>query len=336
MTDPVALTLNLVWFWVCTIYFVNEPEYATQWLSVSVICQLAIGIYLYFAMFGLLPASESVNSFLADYRNRQVLWFSGGGIPRMGGTFNESPLFGLFMLSGFAVLSLELRRRQPGSRGVGLIWTGVIAAAIGTICSFSDQVLIAASILVGALGWNRLRRSGWVRHLVLVSMLTLVGFNISRIYFKNTVEATNGIYVYGESFGQRKYNPQYGLKILAEQPLAVFWGVGPGRFGDYAAEDGMYREESTIQPGVTVIEWLVGYGLIGLVAIAGWLYAIGKQAWIGFGGLGLTVLFALLLGNMFQLRWLWESWFMALAYLYASGARPLFRLTADRARMKCL
>lgn len=326
MTDPLGLTLNLIWFWVCIIYFASEPDYSVRCVSISVICQLLIGVYLYLAMFHILPVPSPMDSFLQDYRARQVLWFSGGGgIPRMAGTFDESPLFGLFMLSCLAVLALELRRRGSEGKHARFILAGCLAAGIGVLSSLSDQILIAACVLAAAFGWSRLSRPGMARSLVIIAVLALSAFLIYRVCVQQSMEAVNGSSVYGESFGERKYNAWYGLRIFAEQPGALFLGIGPGRFGDYAVQDDMYREESTVQPGTAIIEWLVGYGLLGLIAIVVWLYEIGKRARIGFGVLGLAVLFALLIADMFQLRWLWEGWFTALAYLYASSERPMAR-----------
>jgi hypothetical protein len=320
MAEPISLTLNLVWFWVCIVYFVRDREFAVRWLSISVIFQLIVAVYFYLAMFDLLPSSASVGVFLQNYRLRQALWLAGAGIPRMGGTFYESPLFGLFMLSCLVVLGLEVRNRRAEHRPKELVLAGAAAAGIGTLASLSDQVLIGAAVFLVALSLERLRKPGLARWAIALPALLLVTFEASRIHAKRAVESTNQASVYGQSLGEREFNARYSLTILANEPEALFLGIGPNRFGDYATAVPMYMFESTVTPQVAAVEWLIGYGVIGFLAIALWLYEIGKRAWAGLGYVGLAAFLALLLGDMFQARWLWESWFMALAYLYASPA----------------
>ncbi|HET7101818.1 MAG TPA: hypothetical protein VFJ52_11760, partial [Terriglobia bacterium] len=291
-----------------------------RWLSISAICQLAIAVYLYFAMFGFLPVPASVDTYLKDYRARQVVWLASGGVPRMGGSFDESPMFGLFMLSCFVVLLLEAHKRRAENRTSGLITAGAVAAAAGALGSLSDQVLIGAAVIFVALALERMRKPGLVRWMVMLPALALVVFEASRIYAKREAEAGTKVSVYAESLSEREFKARYALKILADEPAALFFGIGPSRFGDYAISSPMYRFESTVQPSTTAVEWFIGYGFIGFIAITLWLYKIGKRAWAGFGYIGLAALFALLIGDMFQARWLWEGWFMALAYLFASPA----------------
>jgi hypothetical protein len=81
--------------------------------------------------------------------------------------------------------------------------------------------------------------------------------------------------------------------------------------------------------GVTVIDWVVEYGLVGLFLIGVWLFRIGSKAVLGYGILGAGALVALLIANMFQANWLWESWFLVLAFLYSSVPDPTLKAARD-------
>lgn len=76
----------------------------------------------------------------------------------------------------------------------------------------------------------------------------------------------------------------------------------------------------TVTPQVTPIAWLFGYGVIGTLIICAWLFLVGKGAVKSYGVfLGTGALFAIILSDMFQAGWKNESFFLGLAYLYASA-----------------
>jgi hypothetical protein len=108
--------------------------------------------------------------------------------------------------------------------------------------------------------------------------------------------------------------------LFIEQPASLITGIGPGRYGDYAVRTGYFP--STVTTQFTIIDWVVEYGFLGLLLIGVWLFRIGSHALFGYGIFGAGALVAILIGNMFQANWMWEAWFLALAFLDASARGP--------------
>lgn len=316
-TDPVSLALCLIWFWVCVIYFTRKRRFVMRWLATGVIAELVIAVYLYLAMLRLVPAPSFTNKFLETYLVNQAIWLAGLPIPRMGGTFQEAPIFGLYMLSCFAILAAEWMR--CGRRSDKLVRLGTIAAAVGIVASLSDQTLAALGVFL-ALASYQYTSAKWTRRATTVVLASVLSFYVVHTTFARE-RSESAVSVYGESVGERAFHAEYALRILSREPAALFLGIGPGRYGDYAFSTGMFP--STVTPQVTPVEWLVGYGIFGSCAICFWLYEIADRARRFLGVLGMAVFCSLLLADMFQSRWFWEAWFTALAYLYASSAYPV-------------
>jgi hypothetical protein len=108
--------------------------------------------------------------------------------------------------------------------------------------------------------------------------------------------------VKGASGGERAFYTRFGLKILSEHPNSILFGIGPGRYGDYAVKTGLFP--STVTPQVTLVEWLVGYGVIGSFVIIAWIWLILKEGCKFYGIVGFGALIGLLFANMFQANWL--------------------------------
>ena len=312
--DPIELTLCFLWFWICIMYFRRERTFAVRCVALSAILQFAVGVYFYFAMVQLVPVPGPVLDYLRAYAVRQTLVFGLASIPRMAGTFDEAPLFGLFMLSCFVILALELIRE--GHCRNKLIMAGMIASAIGTVASVSDQTLLGLALFLIAAAFRAAKLGNWLARVALIAALVSTGYVVGHSLIKSQIESETRVSVYGQSLGERAFHARYAMTILAHQEPAILFGVGPGRYGDYISETGMFP--STVTPAVVAIEWLIGYGLIGFLAICIWLYDICMKARISLGVLGLGAFAGLVVGNMFQSRWLWEGWFLALAYLYAA------------------
>jgi hypothetical protein len=315
---------SLVWFWVCISYFAREGIVAARWLAASVITEMLIGVYMFGVAFQLLPAPEAMREYLHDYVARQVVIGSGalGMIPRMGGTYDEAPMFGLFMLSSLVVLVLAIRQQALQGRRDSLLVVGATVAALGTLASLSGQAVLGAVVFFAVLSSTRLLRSKLVRRVAALGTLVLIGFGIQQLYARMRYEETDssGVVV-GRSLVEREFHAEYAIKILGDEPMALFTGIGPGRYGDYAAETQLFP--SSVVPGVIPVEWLIGYGVIGITAICFWLRGIGQRARRSFGRAGLGAFAALLLVNMFQNSWFWAPWFMALGFLYAARLAPV-------------
>jgi hypothetical protein len=312
--EPFQLGLSLLFLWVCIFYFRKEREFAVECVALSAILQFIAGVYLYAAMLGLAPVPSDTYEYLRVYAARQTLEFGIGSIPRMAGTFDESPLFGLFMLSCFVILALELSGGRAAKKN-GWVLTGAVVAAIATIASFSDQVLLGLAVFAVPMSLRAASRSKTMSRLALFAGLLAGGYVAQHLFAKGLIEAETSGSTSGMSLGERSFHTGYAAKILAEKQSAIFFGIGPGRYGDYAGATGLFP--STVTPQVTAVEWLIGYGLIGFLGICAWLFGILLRARLSLGILGIGAFLGLLVGNMFQARWLWEGWFLALAYLYA-------------------
>ena len=327
--EPIRLCLNLTWYWASIQFLLRKRDFVLRWLSVSVVFQLLVGLYGYLALFDLVPVPEILGPYLAIYKDRQAVWFGDTPIYRMAGTFIEGPPFGLFMFSCFVifVLSWVSFGNAQNTRLRRWIVIGALASFVGAVASLSDSVLLAILAflvplyLAARAGFLATHAMGKVAETVLVTIALLaIGIFTGHRVKEKWDEAlappplTND--VIGESGAERMFHIRYGLGRFAEEPLAALSGIGPGRYGDYAVRTGLYP--ATVQIAVMPIEWLVEYGLFGLTLIVAWLCNIGQRSRRVYGGIAIVALLALLLANTGQANWLWETWFLALAFLYSS------------------
>ena len=318
LREPFQLGLCLLWFWVCILYFRKEREFAVKCVALSALFQFIVATYCYAAILkGFVPVPAVTYNYLLAYATRQALYVGDNSIPRMAGTFDESPLFGLFMLSCFVVLILHLVKDHVG-RGRGWVIAGSIAAGIGVIASFSDQVLLGLAVLLVPLAFQTIKLGKSAQRVAIVICLVSAGYVVEHSIAKSLSEAQTSVSIYGKSLGERAFHAGYAMTILTEEQSAIFFGIGPGRYGDYVSTTGIFP--STVTPQVMPVEWAIGYGLIGFIAISAWLFQIFRRARLSLGILGIGAFAGLIVGNLFQARWLWEGWFFALAYLYAYTA----------------
>lgn len=316
--EPSRLALNVVWFRVACSYIRREPGYVLRWLSYSVVLELILAIWLWLGFLNLVPLKFVSAEYVDAFRFKQLVWFDGIPIQRLLGTFSEGPVFGLFMFSCFVLFVLSYVTDRDRSK---YIRVGMYAAAIGTLGSLADQILLALLLFIVACGVYFLRGrrhviSAFVVLGLLFSVITPYVFNriTEKIDEVGNVDSSETI---GTSGGERSFHTNYGVKILEENPLAFFVGIGPGRYGEYAEKTGFYPPTVTMQ--VTVMEWLVEYGLLGLSIICSWLFFVCKHAVSAFGIiLGGGTFLALMVAVAFQSNWKWESWFLALAFLTVS------------------
>jgi len=310
--EPIRLLLNLVWFWTSVRLFTLDKSFVLNWLAVSVTVQLLIGCYLLVSLLGWVPIPDQVRAYTADYLVRQSLHVRGLIVPRMGGSFVESPPFGLFMFSAFAIFTLALFRERL--RG-GLLVLGFSVSLLGSLLSLSDQILMALAWCL--LSWLVLARTRLLslltKPLVAALVVTVSIYVAASIVQKVRISETTVAARSGLSVGERMFHSAYAMDLLAEHPALLLFGIGPGRYGDYATRTGRFPDTVTVQ--VTAVEWLVEYGVLGMAVILAWIARIGGHAVRGLGWLGLSTLGGLLLANMFQANWKWEAWFMGLAYL---------------------
>lgn len=313
LREPLRLWLNLCWFLLSCWFLIYKPRVILLCSIVAVVFGLGSGIYFHLVAFGVAPASAPVVSYTRAYLLRQTLWVNGFPIPRMGGLFFESPPFGLFMFSMVVVLCCT-REMGRYSR-----WTacGLTCAVIGVLCSLADQVLLAGS--VGLLSWLpnlSKRHPGITWPLAIMATITICAFEFQAIAVKES-SSTTGIVsrINGASVGERSFHFHYGLSLLQSHPSATLFGIGPGRYGEYASETGDFPE--TVNMQTSELELLVEWGVLGLAVWIGLVAGVAARVWELRGVLGLGLFVALILADSFQANWKYEAVFLAIAALCA-------------------
>lgn len=314
--EPLRLFLVLTLFWISVRFFVRDRKFALRWVSISVLIQVVMAIYLVGAVLGKAPYPN----FLDNYVNAhmEVQWITVGSflIPRLCGTFYESPPLGMFMMCCLVILAFG--RLRDGVKG-RIITFGIIAASIGVAWSLSEQVLLGLLPLCAGAILAMRRGKTTLRIALAAAILVTVPFVSTKLMNKVQQEQqVQGQAVVGTSGGERAFHSRYALRMLGNNPWGWLTGLGPGRYGAYASRTGFFPDSVT--PQVTPIAWLFGYGAFGTAIICAWLFLIAKNSVKSYGiFLGLGAFIAILLANMFQAGWKDESFFLALAYLYASA-----------------
>jgi hypothetical protein len=321
--EPIRLMLNMIWFWVSISFLKSDRKFVLRWLAICVAWEFFIGCYLYAAFYDLVPVPDAVKIYLEIFKSRQAVYWGDLPIYRMAGTFVESPLFGLFTFCCFVIFVLALSGSESKSDKQFRVWAsvGAICAFLGTVASLSDQVLVALLTLGFTMLLVHKGRNGIAQKLLWSSVMVILAlYLVNAVATKGKSESAYSGNPIGTSIGERSFHARYALGLFIEQPISMIMGIGPGRYGDYAVRTGYFP--STVTPQITVIEWAVEYGFLGLWLIGIWLFRIGSRAVLGYGLIGAGALAALLIANMFQANWLWESWFLALAFLYSSVRAP--------------
>jgi hypothetical protein len=315
--------LSIVWFWVSIRFLILDRKFVLRWLAICVAWEFSMASYLYLAFYDLVPVPEAVKLYLEIYKTRQALSWGDLTIYRMSGTFIEPPPFGLFMFCSFVILTLALTSSIGSDDRRFSIWlrAGALCAFLGSVASLSDQTLVALLtlglifVLVRKGSNTAARRLLWSS---VVVVLVLYVANALAAKWKSDFYYTGD--PMGTSISERSFHARYGLGLFIEQPASLITGIGPGRYGDYAVRTGYFP--STVTTQFTIIDWVVEYGFLGLLLIGVWLFRIGSHALFGYGIFGAGALVAILIGNMFQANWMWEAWFLALAFLDASARGP--------------
>ncbi len=311
--EPGRLFMNLTLFWISVILFRRNAKYVVNLFAVSVLLQFGLGIWLWLISFGVINVNSPIESYERKYRFKQTIWIHGIAIPRMGGTFFESPPFGLFMLCGLVIFALSF---WFGINRSLLVKFAGLAAFLGLVFSTSSQDLLGFCAIAFLLPFHFLRRRRGLSSLfsMVLAASVIVALSSTLIY-KLSQLTTNRDFVKGESGGERFFHLRYVFHILYIHPWAIPFGIGPGRYGDYVAQTGIFAR--TTVPGVTFVAILAGYGVLGLIAFV-WLFLrLGRAARRNFGYFGMVSLIGIFLADSFQANWKWEVFFFTLAFLYA-------------------
>jgi uncharacterized protein with PQ loop repeat len=311
LREPLRLWLNLCWFLLSCWFLAYKPRVILVCSIVAVTFGLAAGIYLHLVALGVTPAPAPVISYTRAYFLRQAIWFNGIPIPRMGGLFFESPPFGLFMFSMLIVLSFT---RDKGYRPK---WTAcaITFAVLGMLFSLADQVLIAGTVgLLSSLPQLAKSRPKIVRPLLMIATIAICAFLFHSLSVKR-ISSTNDMVteINGGSVGERSFHFRYGLSLLEAHPSATLFGIGPGRYGEYANETGAFPDSVNVQ--TSELELLVEWGVIGLAVWVALLACLAARELELHGILGLGLLLGLIIADSFQANWKYEAAFLAIAVL---------------------
>jgi hypothetical protein len=315
LREPLKFFLMIVWF-VTSCWFLRfRSALVFRWASVAAVLGILSGLSIYLMAAGLLPASTTAVSYSRLYILRQSIWYAFTPIPRMGGFFVEAPPFGLTMLGLWVLFCVALRsgiRTRATLIGAGFSLAGALA-------SLSDQVTLGLGICAAASVLSITTRPRWVKRAVLsLSIIVLAGACVLSLQAKLTAATVPQITtnIYRNSVGERAFHLNYGLSVLRREPAAALFGIGPGRYGEYVAETGLFPAETTMQDTgpELLVEWGVAGAAVWLLAIA----LLSGQVWKlhALGGLGMLI--GLLISDSFQANWKMESLFLAIAALCTS------------------
>jgi len=315
--EPIRTALNLIWFWVSLKMLKDDRKFVIKWLAVSVATQLFIAFYLWFGVMDFVPLPVRIYDYLLTYAMAQVIWIGKIPIFRLTGTFTEGPPFGLFMLSAFVIFSLLYYKEKLRDKYVKI---GLIASLIGVVGSLAMQVLIGLVVYVaiGMLFAFKGRGSRSLRIAAVILMLIVVPFLTSQVIkrFAN-MPSIRPQEAYGKGLAERVFHTVFAGELVVDNPEIIPFGLGPGRYGEYAAKTGAFP--STVTPQVTIIDIFIEFGILGLFMISWWLWLIAKKSFKIYGYFGLSAFAGLIVANLFQGNWQWESWFLALAFLYVDS-----------------
>jgi hypothetical protein len=319
LREPSRLVLMLVWFAVSCWFLQERKEMVFRYAAAGGLLGLLSGIYVYCAAMRLLPAPLALVAYAQQYWIRQAFWAWGVPIPRMGGLFIEAPPFGLFML-GLLVFFLIALRSGVQSKAAKL---GLAITLMGAIASLADQVTMAAVVCLAASMASLKMRSRWLRPAVLgVAFCVLVAAALlsMRTKLAEGSQAGEPVSIYRNSVGERNFHLHYGASLIGQQPIAAVLGIGPGRYGEYVSETGLFPDTVTMQ--YTAPEILVEWGVAGLAVWAGVLAMLGARAWKLHGLAGLGLLAGLLIADSFQANWKSETVFLAAAAFCVRWGKP--------------
>ncbi len=341
--EPLRLSLVMVLFWTTIRFLKEDRRFVMRWISIGAIAQCIVALYLILAVSTKVPYPDFLKTFVKMHTLAQWVTLGGVDVPRACGTFFESPPFGLFMFSSFLLLYLE--SSSSSATHDRLRSWGLGCSILGTIGSLSGQVLLGFLPLVmgGILSAKRGSRAARV----ILALIVLMAIPFLGAYIMEKADTgyrlASAEYNPIGSNGERIFHARFAENLLQENPWAWLTGLGPGRYGEYAKQTGLFPDSVT--PQITPVAWLCGYGIPGTLLIIGWLFLISKNAVKAFGFIaGMSAISGILLANMFQANWKSESFVVALAYLYASpllkkkvSSRKVldsFRAGTDRSRLE--
>lgn len=312
LREPIRFFLTMLWFLTSCWFLRFRRKFVFRCAAAAVLLALLSGIYVDLAAAGFIPAPQQVTEYAQIYILRQLIYVGGQLIPRMGGFFIEAPPFGLFMLSmaAFSYLAYRADIRQAWIR------SGLILSLIGLFASLADQALLGFFIAIPTVILSIKSRRRWVKPILVITfgaLLAILGLESLTAKLMSEAQTTSTTHIYQDSVGERSFHVEYGLSLFLDKPVASFLGIGPGRYGEYVAETGLFPDTVTMQ--TTEPELLIEWGVLGLGV---WIVVIAltaRTAWRLHGLMGVGLLVGICLADSFQSNWKAEAAFLAIAAL---------------------
>lgn len=298
-------------------YFFAKPAHYRHEIyktfCLSTLIQLCIAIY-FLGVFGLgFPIWGAASDYILDYFARQTIW-TFIPIPRPGGTFYESPPYGLFMLSAFYTSILFYREYK--SRFAKFF---VLIATVGVLSSLSDQILLAflGSVLF-LWFFEKKPTTHFFKPLIFILVISAATYFIMAIAIPHLAakfQKLQGGNIYGSSIGERAFHASLSLELFVDNIKNTLLGIGPGMYGQYAGQTGVFPK--TVTPQFTIFEILVETGVLGFFIMGLFLFFLVKEIFRLHGILGLSIAMGLIVGNSFQANWKWSGVFFITGLLLA-------------------
>lgn len=304
------LSLNLA-FSIYAVALETRARRTLYWaFAASTVIEFTYALYLVAVHYWGLPIWPAGRAYVADYVGRQSYFAGSHYWPRLGGSFVESPIFGLYMLSAIAVGAVALREHQ---RLQG--WVLCTIGATGAIAALADQVLFGLALgtivfLVAS------KRGVWIRALGVGLAVLVISVGAASTINKISVAQTGP--VYGTSAGERWWHLRFGWRLVSGQLEYAVIGVGPGRYGTYAARAAEEFPDTVTPQSLGEILFETGSAgtLLALLAVGS--IALSAMRRQGLFGLGFLVM--LVVGVSLQSNWKFEALFVAVAILLAAPA----------------
>lgn len=293
------------------------------------VAEVFIAAYLLAALALPLPLPEVWRSYVLYYWAHQSVWAGAIVWPRLGGTFVESPPFGLYILGVLIVLRLGRRVARRHDAPMPGRWMDTVLV-LGLIGSLSTQVLAGAALWGIILIAPRLRsatmhaRTRWLHGAGGIALLSVLALGGAYKY----ATGTRADVEYGTSVGERRAHAESAWRLFDGDPAL---GIGPGQFGqvEWRRTYGLY--DKRVSPLSVFHELLADSGAIGLGAAAVFvgclmlLFLRGRHYWEGAAAT------ALLAADAFQGNWRWPIVFIGLGTLVAVSLLPTNAPSADAA-----
>lgn len=281
-----------------------------KYIALSVILHFVIAIFLWFVAMGILPSSGNLGAWAVSYGNWQNLWIGDFKLVRLGGLFPESPPFGLYMFGSFIMLKF------CSFSNTFLTKLGTNLAFMGSILSFSDQILIAVFVIVLYIYRKKIISLISKRNPLFfiiatfgILALPLFSFGILGSVSNKISEIGSSESIYRMSGAERAFHTFYSLSILENNPFSLLFGIGPGQYGYYAEKTRLFP--STVNIQVFPVEIVLEYGMIMLLSAIILFTQHAKY----IKGQQIIMIIAILAAVLFQANWKWPIIFAVMSHI---------------------